>query len=169
MSNCSYGRSVKIHFLALFRDVERISERNLPKTLNTSIFSTSLTRPNAFSQFRIAHFPSVAHPAHIAVQRSPEGFIMSISEAERFDMQVGLRSHLGDHVANILMEHLPPSGWSDVARKQDFEPISYRIGNIEKDLTRINSTLKVIIGGVLTVSAAIIVLLIQLNQNISSL
>ena len=94
---------------------------------------------------------------------------MSISEAERFDMQVDLRSHLGDHVANILMEHLPPSGWSDVARKQDFEPISYRIGNIEKELTRINSTLKVIIGGVLTVSAAIIVLLIQLNQNISSL
>ncbi len=108
------------------------------------------------------HFPSVAHPAHIAVQRSTGGFIMSISEAERFDMQVGLRSHLGDHVANILMEHLPPSGWSDVARKQD-------IADIHKDLTRINSTLKVIIGGVLTVSAAIIVLLIQLNQNISSL
>ena len=84
-------------------------------------------------------------------------------------MQVGLRSHLGDDVTNILMEHLPPSGWSDVARKQDFEPINYRIGNIEKELTRINGTLKVIIGGVLTVSAAIIVLLIQLNQNISSL
>ena len=82
---------------------------------------------------------------------------MSISEAERFDMQVGLRSHLGDHVANILMEHLPPSGWSDVARKQD-------VADIHKELTRI-----VIIGGVLTVSAAIIVLLIQLNQNISSL
>jgi hypothetical protein len=47
--------------------------------------------------------------------------------------------------------------------------INYRIGNIEKELTRINGTLKVIIGGVLTVSAAIIVLLIQLNQNISSL
>jgi hypothetical protein len=60
------------------------------------------------------------------------------------------------------MEHLPPSGWSDVARKQD-------IVEIRKDLTRINSTLKVIIGGVLTVSAAIIVLLIQLNQNISTL
>ena len=72
-------------------------------------------------------------------------------------------------MANILMEHLPPSGWSDVARKQDFEPINHRIGNIEKELTRINGTLKAIIGGVLTVSAAIIVLLIQLNQNISSL
>jgi hypothetical protein len=162
MSDCSDSRSVKNRLWALFREVEAISERNLPKTLNTSIFSTSLTRPNAFSQFRIAHFPSVARPAHIAVQRSTGGFIMSISEAERFDMQVGLRSHLGDHVANILMEHLPPSGWSDVARKQD-------IADIHKDLTRINSTLKVIIGGVLTVSAAIIVLLIQLNQNISSL
>ena len=90
------------------------------------------------------------------------GSTMTISEAQRFDMQLGLRSHLGDDVANTLMEHLPPSGWSDVARKQD-------IDEIRKDLTRINGTLKVIIGGVLTVSAAIIVLLVQLNQNISSL
>ena len=87
---------------------------------------------------------------------------MTISEAQRFDMQVGLRSSLGDDVANTLMEHLPPSGWSDVARKQD-------IVDIRQDLIRINGTLKVIIGGVLTVSAAIIVLLIQLNQNISQL
>ena len=87
---------------------------------------------------------------------------MTISEAQRFDMQVGLRSQLGDDVANILMEHLPPSGWSDVARKQD-------IVEIRKDLSRINGILKVVIGGVLAVSAAIIVLLIQLNQNISSL
>ncbi len=87
---------------------------------------------------------------------------MTISEAQRFDMQVGLRSHLGDDVANTLMEHLPPSGWSDVARKQD-------IVDIRQDLIRINGTLKVIIGGVLTVSAAIIVLLIQLNQNVSHL
>lgn len=94
---------------------------------------------------------------------------MTISEAQRFDMQVALRSHLGDDVANTLMEHLPPSGWSDVARKQDFEPVNYRMGNIEKELTRTNSTLKLIIGGVLTVSAAIIVLLIQLNQNVSHL
>jgi len=60
-------------------------------------------------------------------------------------MQVGLRSHLGD-----------------VAHKQD-------IVEIRKDLTHINGILKVIIGGVLTVSAAIIVLMIQLDQNISSL
>jgi len=87
---------------------------------------------------------------------------MTISEAQRFDMQAALQSHLGDDVANILMEHLPPSGWSDVARKQD-------IVDIHKELTRINGTLKLIIGGVLTVAAAIIVLLIQLNQNVSHL
>ena len=59
---------------------------------------------------------------------------MSISEVERFDMQVGLRSHLGDDVANILMEHLPPSGWSDVARTRDIEFIDKRIGMLEKRL-----------------------------------
>lgn len=32
---------------------------------------------------------------------------MSISEAPRFDMQVGLRSHLGDDVANILKKKSP--------------------------------------------------------------
>ena len=45
-------------------------------------------------------------------------------------MQVGLRLHLGHDVANILMEHLPPSGWSDVARKQVFEPINYRLTDL---------------------------------------
>jgi hypothetical protein len=87
---------------------------------------------------------------------------MSISEAQRFDMQVGLRSHLGDDVANTLMEHLPPSGWSDVARRQD-------IDTIHRDISRINGTLRIIVGSIVTVSAAIVVLLIQLNMNISQL
>jgi len=87
---------------------------------------------------------------------------MSISEAQRFDMQVGLRSHLGDDVANTLMEHLPPSGWSDVARKQD-------IDIVHRDISRINGTLKIIIGSMITVSAAIIVLLIQLTITVSQL
>ena len=87
---------------------------------------------------------------------------MSISEAQRFDMQVGLRSHLGDDVANTLMEHLPPSGWSDVARKQD-------IDIVHKDISRINGTLRIIIGSMVTVSTAIIVLLIQLTITVSQL
>ncbi len=65
-------------------------------------------------------------------------------------------------MANTLMEHLPPSGWNDVARQRDVE-------EIRRDLNRMNGTLKVLIGGVITVAAAIIVMLIQLNQNISGL
>jgi hypothetical protein len=67
------------------------------------------------------------------------------------------------------METFSPSDWSDVVRKQDLEPINIHLSNIENDLSRMSSTIKVLIGGVLTVSAAIIVLLIQLNLNISQL
>jgi hypothetical protein len=59
---------------------------------------------------------------------------MSISEAQRFNMQIGLRQQLGDDVANSLMEHLPPSGWSDVARTRDIEFIDKRIGMLVKRL-----------------------------------
>ena len=72
-------------------------------------------------------------------------------------------------MANTLMEHLPPSGWSDVARKHDIDTIHIELSNIKSDLSRINGTLKIIIGSIVTVSAAIIVLLIQLNMNISQL
>ena len=82
-------------------------------------------------------------------------------------MQVGLRSHLGDDVANILMEHLPPSGWSNVVRKSDLEPINIHLANIEKEVFRTNGTIKVLIGGVLTVSVALVALLVQINMNIS--
>lgn len=44
---------------------------------------------------------------------------MATTEHERLEMHLGLRKVLGDDVANTLMEHLPPSGWGDVARKYD--------------------------------------------------
>lgn len=46
---------------------------------------------------------------------------MTIDEQQRFELHVGLRQALGDDVAGTLMEHLPPSGWSDVARARDLE------------------------------------------------
>ena len=48
--------------------------------------------------------------AHIAVQHHKKGLTMSI------------------------MEHLPPSGWSDVARTRDIEFIEKRLEIIEKRL-----------------------------------
>ncbi|MEY3267141.1 MAG: hypothetical protein RJA15_1587 [Actinomycetota bacterium] len=87
---------------------------------------------------------------------------MSISEAERFDMQVGLRPHLGDNVANILMEHLPPSGWSDVARTRDIEFIDKRIGMLEKRLN-------VVISVGISCGLALIALQVQIMLSIARL
>ncbi len=44
---------------------------------------------------------------------------MAITEASRLEMHLGLREVLGDSVADIVMEHLPPGGWRDVASKAD--------------------------------------------------
>jgi predicted nuclease with TOPRIM domain len=56
---------------------------------------------------------------------------MAISETARLDMLSGLRTHVGEEVANTLMEHLPPGGWYDVARTGDFDRIETRIDRLE--------------------------------------
>ncbi len=98
------------------------------------------------------------------------------TEAERHDMHEGLRKILGEPVADILMEHLPPTGWGDVARKQDlevfskdFELVRNGIKVLEDDIHRIGGTLKFLTGALITVSLTVMLFLIQLNMNISSL
>ena len=46
---------------------------------------------------------------------------MPITEADRFDMHLEFRKFLGDKVAETLMEHLPPLGWANVARRSDID------------------------------------------------
>lgn len=98
---------------------------------------------------------------------------MTISEAQRFEMHLGLRNILGDEVANSLMEHLPPSGWSDVARTVDIDRIEARIDRLEADMKEgfqnIRSSMRVMVGSFVAVSIGIIVMLVQLNQTISGL
>ena len=98
---------------------------------------------------------------------------MTISEAQRFEMHLGLRNLLGDEVANSLMEHLPPSGWSDVARTGDIDRIDARIDRLEADMKEgfqsVRSSMRVMVGSLVAVSIGIIVMLVQLNQTISRL
>jgi uncharacterized coiled-coil protein SlyX len=49
-------------------------------------------------------------------------------------MLSGLRTHVGEAVANTLIEHLPPGGWYDVARTGDFDRIETRIDKLEARL-----------------------------------
>ena len=69
-----------------------------------------------------------------------------ISEAQRFEMHSKLRTLMGDEVANTLMEHLPPSGWADVARKSDVDRLEVAmktdIERLEVDITRVEVALR---------------------------
>ena len=52
---------------------------------------------------------------------------MTVTEAQQLEMHLQLRTHLGDTVADTLVEHLPPTGWGDVARKSDIDQLDSRL------------------------------------------
>lgn len=56
---------------------------------------------------------------------------MAISEAQRFQVHVGLRRVLGDDVADTMMEYMPPVGWADVARRSDIEHLEKRMDHLD--------------------------------------
>jgi tetrahydromethanopterin S-methyltransferase subunit G len=64
---------------------------------------------------------------------------MAISETARLDMLSGLRTHVGEAVANTLMEHLPPGGWYDVARTGDFDRIETRLDRLEQRFDKLEA------------------------------
>lgn len=66
---------------------------------------------------------------------------MTISETARLDMLFGLRTHVGEAVANTLMEHLPPGGWYDIARTGDFDRIQTRLDRLEIRLDKLEARL----------------------------
>lgn len=88
---------------------------------------------------------------------------MTINEARRFEMHLGLRNALGDDVAGVLMDHLPPGGWADVARARDIQQLQVRfdatLSNTQNHMdlrfesleTRIDSRLGAIVTGLWTV------------------
>jgi hypothetical protein len=74
-----------------------------------------------------------------------------ITEAQRFEMHTSLRGLMGEEVANTMMEHLPPSGWSDVARQSDIalvrgeiELVKLEIAHVGKELSGLKTILLVV-------------------------
>ena len=49
---------------------------------------------------------------------------MSVSEQERHELFVVVESAIGTEGAVRLMDHLPPTGWTDVAQKDDVAGIA---------------------------------------------
>lgn len=48
---------------------------------------------------------------------------MSVDERSRHDLFTRLAEALGEEHAAVLMEHLPPTGWADVATKHDLDQL----------------------------------------------
>jgi hypothetical protein len=51
---------------------------------------------------------------------------MSVDEARRLLLHDAARAALGADAALVLMEMLPPSGWGDVATRQQLEALEQR-------------------------------------------
>jgi hypothetical protein len=49
---------------------------------------------------------------------------MAIDERARHHLFLRLEEHLGAEAATTLMEHLPPTGWSEVATKRDLDHLA---------------------------------------------
>src|SRR5439155_166358 len=54
------------------------------------------------------------------------GKTMAVDEAARHKLHAKLEELLGPGPAAILMEHLPPVGWADVATKRDLDHLAER-------------------------------------------
>jgi hypothetical protein len=52
---------------------------------------------------------------------------MQITEADRLDMLAELRRCHGERIGDIIVEHLPPAGWGDLARQVDISRLERRI------------------------------------------
>ena len=52
---------------------------------------------------------------------------MTIDERTRHEMYLGLEAKLGTAVADAMMQHLPPAGWTDLATRHDLEQLEGRM------------------------------------------
>ena len=70
---------------------------------------------------------------------------MAITEADRNDMHNELNRCHGERLGGIIMEHLPPVGWRDLARQHDITRLEQRLDASDiahrHDITRLEQRL----------------------------
>jgi len=68
---------------------------------------------------------------------------MAISEEARHKLYSRLEEVLGRSEATVLMEHLPPVGWADVATRRDVDALEERVElRLDARFTQMTATLE---------------------------
>ena len=71
---------------------------------------------------------------------------MAITEKSRHHLYQRLEEALGSEEAAVLMEHLPPVGWADVATKRDLDNLHDRIrvdlANIRTEIAELRTEVR---------------------------
>jgi len=71
---------------------------------------------------------------------------MALDERSRHQLFVRLEDVLGSEAASTLMEHLPPTGWADVATKHDLDALrtatKHDLDALRMDLDAFRSAMK---------------------------
>ena len=122
---------------------------------------------------------------------------MSDHKRRRDELRERLANFLGGDLADDLMGELPPEGWESVARRDDLDEVKFDIialrsdledvksdvavlksdvatlkidmDWVKRDLARINNSIRFMAGSLITVSVAVIAILVQINLSIASL
>jgi hypothetical protein len=66
---------------------------------------------------------------------------VSVTERQRLELFERLGETLGPSAAEVLMEYLPPIGWSDVSRRADIEALRADLAGLQAEFHREQSRL----------------------------
>lgn len=72
-------------------------------------------------------------------------------------------------MANTMMEHLPPTGWADVARKDDIDGVRRDIDAVRGDIEKVDKRLSITISVGIAFGLALLALQVQIMLSIANL
>lgn len=82
---------------------------------------------------------------------------MPTTEADRHHLLVALEAVIGKEAAMTLAEHLPPSGWADVATTRDLDLLEARLeATLHRELATTQRTLFLGVLGAFAANAGLV-------------
>lgn len=96
---------------------------------------------------------------------------MSTTESRRLQLHLTLKKVLGDDMAETLMDHLPPTGWADVARRDDVERVERQMdrqfAELDRRLGALERRMGVAIGVAIAFAMALLAIQVQIMFSIA--